>query len=245
MIENLRTAASGMLAQQQRIADVANDLANVDTTGYKKTRTAFRDLVYTEAGRAQPGGVRTGAGVVAGSAGRSFAQGALQRTDNPLDVAVEGEGFLRVVLPDGRQGLTRDGALRLDASGTLVTASGAVVQPPIRVPAGTDPDDVSIGPDGTVSAGGRRVGRIDVVAVRSPQGLLPVGGNAYVATAASGAPAAAPDGTALRQGVVEASNVDVGDAMVELIDAQRAYQLASKAITTADEMLQIANGVRR
>lgn len=245
MMENLRIAAAGMLAQQDRIASVANDLANVSTTGYKRTRTAFRDLVYTEAGRSNTGGVRVGSGVAAADAGRSFEQGALQRTDNPLDVAIEGEGFLRVRLPDGRQGLTRDGSLRLDADGRLVTGSGGIVEPGITVPKGTDVSKVSIAPDGTVAAGTQRLGRLDVVTVRSPQGLLAAGDNAYVATAASGAPVAAPGTTSLKQGVVEASNVDVGDAMVELIDAQRAFEFASKAISTTDEMMSIANGVRR
>jgi flagellar basal-body rod protein FlgG len=245
MLENLNTAAAGMLAQQQRIAAVANDLANASTTGYKHTRTGFRDLVYTEAGRAQTGGVRVGAGVAVTDAGRSFGQGALQNTGEPLDVAIQGEGFLRVKLADGRMGLTRDGNLQLDARGRLSTASGALLQPPITVPAGTAADDIAIGPDGTVRAAGKALGRLDVVTVRAPGELLAAGDNAFVATAASGAAVRAPAATRVSQGVLESSNVDMGDEMVEMIDAQRAYQMASKAITTADEMLQIANGIRR
>ena len=245
MLENLSTAAAGMLAQQQRIAAVANDLANASTTGYKHQRTGFRDLVYAETGRAQTGGLRVGTGVAVTDAGRSFQQGALQNTGEPLDVAIQGEGFLRVKLPDGRTGLTRDGNLRLDARGRLSTASGALVQPPITVPAGTNPSDISIGADGTVRAAGKALGRLDVVTVRAPGELLAAGDNAFVATAASGTAVRAPAATRLSQGALEASNVDMGDEMVEMIDAQRSYQLASKAITTADEMLQIANGIRR
>jgi flagellar basal-body rod protein FlgG len=245
MLEHLNTAAAGMLAQQQRITAVANDLANASTTGYKHTRTGFRDLVYTEAGRAQTGGVRTGAGVAVTDAGRSFGQGALQNTGNPLDVAIQGEGFLRVRLPDGRTGLTRDGSLQVDGRGRLTTGSGALVQPPITVPAGTAADEIAIGPDGTVSAAGRRIGRLDIVTVRAPQALLSAGDNAFVATPASGQPVRAPAATRVSQGALEASNVDMGDAMVEMIDAQRSFQMASKVITTADEMLSIANGIRR
>lgn len=245
MLENLRTAATGMLAQQQRIASVANDLANASTTGYKSTRTGFRDLVYTEAGRSQAGGVRAGAGVAITDAGRSLGQGALQNTGNPLDVAIQGEGFLRVRLPDGQESLTRDGALRLDGRGRITTASGGLVQPTVTVPAGTSPEELSIAGDGTITASGRRIGRLDVVTVRAPHALLSTGDNAFTVTPGSGRAVRAPAATTLSQGALEASNVDMSDEMVEMIDAQRAYQMASKAITTADEMLSIANGIRR
>lgn len=245
MIEQLNTAAAGMLAQQQRIATVANDLANANTTGYKHVRTAFHDLVYTDAGRSQSGGVRYGAGVGTTDAGRSLQQGALQNTGEPLDVGIQGEGFIRVKLPDGRQALTRDGNLQVDARGRLTASTGALIQPPITVPAGTPRDKIAIGEDGTVRADGKRIGRLDVVTVRAPQALEAAGDNAFVTTDASGAAVRAPAATRISQGTLEASNVDMGDAMVEMIDAQRSYQLASKAITTADEMLQIANGVKR
>lgn len=245
MLEGLNSAAAGMAAQQQRMDAVANDLANANTTGYKHVRVGFRDLVYEQAGRPAAPGVRTGAGAAAVDAGRAFGQGAIQRTDGPLDVAIQGEGFLRVRLSDGRQALTRDGALQVDGRGQLATSSGSLVQPAIAIPAGVSADQISIAQDGTVSAAGRRVGKLDLVTVRSPQSLVSVGDNAFVATAASGPPAAAPRATVLTQGALEASNVDMAQAMVEMIESQRAFQLASRAIHTADQMMEIANGVKR
>ena len=141
-----------MAAQQQRLDAVANDLANANTTGYKHQRVGFRDLVYDQTGRSSAQGVRTGSGAAAVDAGRSFAQGSLQRTDRPLDVAIQGEGFLRVRLPDGRDALTRDGSLHIDGAGNLTTSTGSLVQPAIKVPTGTAEDEVSIGADGTVTA---------------------------------------------------------------------------------------------
>jgi flagellar basal-body rod protein FlgG len=245
MIENLNVAASGMLAQQQRIAAVANDLANASTTGYKHTRVGFRDLVYNPADRAQSGSYRAGAGVAMTDAGRGFAQGSLENTGNPLDVAIQGEGFLQVKLPDGRKGLTRDGDLQVDAKGRLSTSNGLLIEPRITVPAGTAQQDISIGKDGSVRAAGKQIGKLQLLNVRSPQQLESVGTNAFVATTASGKAVQASATSFISQGAIEASNVDMGDEMVEMIDAQRSYQIASKAITTADEMMQIANGIRR
>jgi flagellar basal-body rod protein FlgG len=245
MLEGLDSAAAGMAAQQQRLDSIANDLANANTAGYKHGRVGFRDLLYDQAGRSSANGVRTGHGAAAIDAGRSFAQGAMQRTDRPLDVAIQGEGFLAVRLPDGRQGLTRDGGLHVDGLRRIVTNTGNIVQPQITIPKGVGEDDVQIGHDGTVSAAGRRIGKLDVLTVRSPQQLLSVGDNAFVATAASGAPGAAPRSTTLSSGALEMSNVDVAEAMVEMIDSQRAYELQSKAIHTADEMMQTANEVRK
>jgi len=245
MLEGLNSAAAGMAAQQQRMDAVANDLANANTTGYKHQRVGFRDLVYDQTGRASAEGVRTGAGAAAVDAGRAFGQGSMQRTDRPLDVAIQGEGFLRIRLADGREALTRDGGLHVDGRRQLVTSTGAVVQPAITVPAGVAEDGISIGDDGTVLAGGRRIGRLDLVTVRSQQGLLSAGDNAFVTSAASGPAIAAPRATTLSQGALEASNTDMSEAMVSMIESQRAYQLASKAITTADEMMGIANQVKR
>jgi flagellar basal-body rod protein FlgG len=244
MLEGLNTAAAGMAAQQARIDAVANDLANANTTGYKHQRVGFRDLVYTQAGRSSAQGPRTGAGAAAVDAGRAFSQGTLQRTEQPLDVAIQGEGFLRVRLPDGTTGLTRDGSLRVDGTGRLVTSTGGVVQPALTLP---DVDGASIGiaSDGTVTAGDRPVGRIELVSVRSPQNLRPVGDNVFVPTPESGATRPAPATTTLAQGVLEASNTDVAEAMVAMIESQRAFQLTSKAIQTADQMWEIANGVKR
>jgi flagellar basal-body rod protein FlgG len=245
MLEGLHSAAAGMAAQQQRLDAVANDLANANTTGYKHQRVGFRDLVYDQTGRSSAQGVRTGSGAAAVDAGRAFAQGTLQRTDRPLDVAIQGEGFLRVRLPDGRDALTRDGGLHIDGNRRLTTSIGSLVQPAITVPEGVGEDQISVGPDGTVLAAGNRIGRLDVVTVRSEAGLLSVGNNAFVTTAASGAAIAAPRATSLTQGALEASNTDMAEAMVSMIESQRAYQLTSKAISTADEMMGIANQVKR
>ena len=245
MLEGLNTAAAGMAAQQQRLDAVANDLANANTTGYKHQRVGFRDLVYDQTGRSSAQGVRTGSGAAAVDAGRSFGQGVLQRTDRSLDVALQGEGFLRVKLADGREALTRDGGLHIDGARNLTTSTGAFVQPAIKVPEGVSEDQVSIGPDGTVLAAGNRIGRLDIVTVRSQAGLLSVGNNAFVTTPTSGPAIAAPRATTLTQGALESSNTDMAEAMVSMIESQRAFQLTSKAISTADEMMGIANQVKR
>src|ERR671923_768761 len=219
MLEGLNTAAAGMAAQQQRIDAVANDLANANTTGYKHQRVGFRDLVYDQTGRSSAQGVRTGSGAAAVDAGRSFGQGVLQRTDRSLDVAIQGEGFLRIKLPDGREALTRDGGLHVDGAGNLTTSTGALVQPAIKVPADVAEDQISIGSDGTVLAAGNRIGRLDVVTVRSQAGLLSVGDNAFVTTATSGPAIAAPRATMITQGALESSNTDMAEAMVSLIES--------------------------
>jgi flagellar basal-body rod protein FlgG len=245
MLEGLNSAAAGMAAQQQRLDAVANDLANANTTGYKHQRVGFRDLVYDQTGRSSAQGVRTGSGAAAVDAGRSFGQGVLQRTDRTLDIALQGEGFLRVKLADGRDALTRDGGLHIDGDRNLTTSTGALVQPAIKVPAGVAEDQISIGDDGTVLAAGNRVGRLQIVTVRSQAGLLSVGDNAFVTTATSGPAITAPRATTVTQGALESSNTDMAEAMVSLIESQRAYQLTSKAISTADEMMGIANQVKR
>ncbi len=246
MLEGLYSAAAGMAAQQQRIDGVSNDLANASTTGYKHVRVGFRDLLYNAQGGAAGPTVLAGAGAAAGFIGRSQEQGALQTTDQPLDVAIQGPGFLQVKRPDGSLALTRDGSLRLDADGRLTTKDGLIVQPQITVPRGTAPDQLSIAADGTVRAGaGRALGRIDLVTVRSPDGLQALGGNLFAANAQSGAATPAGPDTSLRQGVLEGSNVDVGDAMVDMIDAQRSFQMTSKAIQMQDQMLEVANQVKR
>jgi len=246
MLEGLYSAAAGMAAQQQRLDGVANDLANSSTTGYKHVRVGFRDLLYSAQGGAAGPTVMAGAGAAAGLIGRSQEQGALQQTDQPLDVAIQGPGFFQVKRADGSLALTRDGSLRLDALGRLTMQAGDLLDPPITVPRGTTPDQLSIGADGTVRAGaGRALGRIELVTVPAPDGLQSLGSNLFGVTAASGQPTAAGNGTTLRQGALEGSNVDVGDAMVDMIDAQRSFQLTSKAIQMQDQMLEIANQVKR
>jgi len=234
-----------MAAQQQKLDGIANDLANANTTGYKHTRIGFKDLLYEQGGRPSAPNVLRGTGAAAVDAGRGFEQGSLKRTDNPLDVALEGEGFLKIRLGDGRQALTRDGDLHRDADGRLTTSTGGLIDPAIKIPDGVTDDQIAIERDGTVRANGTVVGKLQVVTVRATAGLLPVGENAFVATPASGPTRAAPADTQVTQGTLEASNTDMAQAMVDMIDAQRTFQMTSKAIQTADSMMEIANGVKR
>lgn len=245
MLTGLYSAAAGMAAQQTRIDGVANDLANSSTTGYKRVRVGFRDLLYASPGAHAGASVLTGAGAAASFVGRGQAQGPLQRTERPLDLAIQGPGFFQVRRADGTLALTRDGSFRLDSLGRLTTASGELVVPPIRVPRGASPDQLSVAADGTVRVGnGPALGRLALVTVPAPDGLRALGGNLFVATDASG-PARAVGAGTIVQGALEGSNVDVADAMVDLINAQRSFQLASKAVQIQDEMLEIANQVRR
>jgi flagellar basal-body rod protein FlgG len=245
MLEGLRTAAAGMRAQQTMLDAVSNDLANANTNGYKRVRVGFADLLYEQGGRPTAQGVELGTGTRTIQAGRTFEQGGLRQTGNPLDVAIQGEGFLQVQLSDGRQALTRDGSLHLDGNRRLVTGTGAIVQPQLTIAEGISEQQISIAQDGTVTAAGNPVGRLALATVRSVQGLQSAGENAFVTTAASGNAIAAPTATTLAQGTVEASNTDLAQAMVDLIDTQRSYQLTSKAIQTADHMMEIANQVKR
>src|ERR1700754_2275711 len=244
MLEGLRTAAAGMRAQQQMLDAVSNDLANANTNGYKRVRVGFSDLLYERAGRPTADGVNLGTGARAVQAGRSFEQGALRQTGEQLDVAIQGEGFIKVKLSDGRQALTRDGSLHVDGAGKLVTSTGGVVQPQITIPANTPAEKIAIAQNGNVLVDGRQIGRIELVTVRAINGLDSVGENAFVTTAASGNTIAAPTATTLAQGALEGSNTNMAQSMVDMIDAQRTYQLTSKAIQTADQMMEIANGVK-
>jgi flagellar basal-body rod protein FlgG len=244
MLEGMYTAAAGMAAQQSRLDAVANDLANASTTGYKHVRMAYRDLAYTQGTQGATTAVRLGAGAAAAMIGRDDRQGAVQETGNPLDVAIEGPGYIQLKL-NGRQWLTRDGNLQIDAQGRLGTQDGALLDPPITLPKGTTPDQVAIAADGTVTVAGRKASQIRLVAVPNPAGLDGGESNRFQATAASGPVSAAPGTSALHSGVLEASNVDMGDAMADMMDAQRSFQLASKAIQVADQALEIANGIKR
>ena len=243
MLEGMYTAAAGMAAQQQRLDAVASDLANVNTSGYKKLRVAFRDLVYTPTGPGAQPGVQEGAGAAATLVGRGHNQGAMQRTERPLDVAIAGPGFIRVVNAQGQQVLTRDGALQIDNQNRLTTTSGH--QTGVTVPAGTSPEQVEIAADGSVSVDGQARGRLDLVNVNAPGGLLAQGDNTFATTAESGAAAAAGNATTVEQGALEASTVDIGEAFTEMIESQRAFELGSRAIKMQDELLGIANGVKR
>ena len=243
MLVGLYSAAAGMAAQQERMEALAGDLANVNTTGYKRLRVGFRDLVYQHAGRGGLAGVTTGTGAAATLVGRSAVQGALRRTDQPLDVALVGPGWFRVTGAGGER-LTRDGSFHLNENGDLVTSSGHFTG--VRVPRDADLNHLRVAPDGRVSYRGRGLGRLSIVTVRSPDGLASAGDNLFRTTAASG-PAIAPGAGTFRveQGALEGSNVDLADAMVDMMDAQRSFQLASKAIQMQDQMMEIANGVKR
>jgi flagellar basal-body rod protein FlgG len=242
MLEGLYTAAAGMAAQQQRMDSLSNDVANVNTSGYKRVRIGFRDLVYQRTGAT---GVSTGAGAAAVQLGRGFEQGSFQQTDQPFDMAINGDGYFQVrQASTGQIALTRDGSLQVDALGQLVTAEGDRLVPPIQLPRGVDPSTITIGQDGTMSSAGRRLGQIQLVTVPAPTGLASAGNGYYTVTAASGAVRRAT-GATLEQGGLEASNVSLADTMVDMMDAQRSYSMASKAIHMQDQMMEIANGVKQ
>jgi flagellar basal-body rod protein FlgG len=244
MLEGMYTAAAGMAAQQSRLDAVANDLANASTTGYKRVRMAYRDLSYTQGIDGSTTAVRVGSGAAAAIIGRDYQQGSDLSTGRSLDVSIEGPGYIQV-RNNGKQELTRDGNLQLDAQGRLSMQDGSLLDPPVTVPKGTQPDDVSIAGDGTVNVAGKKVGQIRLVAVPNPAGLDGGADNRFQATAASGAVSAAPATTTLHSGMLEGSNVDMGDAMADMMDAQRSFELASKAISISDQAMEIANGVKR
>jgi flagellar basal-body rod protein FlgG len=244
MLEGMYSAAAGMAAQQDRLDAVSNDIANANTTGYKRVRVAFRDLLYTPEWLATQNGVTEGAGAKATTVGRGYAQGAFQRTDEPLDVALQGQGFIKMKR-EGKDVLTRDGDLRFDDKGRLGNARGDLVEPAISLPAGGEERNVKIAPDGSVTLDGKSLGKLSLVNVPSPDGLQPLGDNAFAATAESGAVRAADASTKLEQGVLEMSNVDMGDAMTDMLESQRAYEMASKAIQAQDRAAEIANGIKR
>ena len=262
MMRGLWSAATGMTAQQTSIDVIANNLANVNTVGFKASRVDFQDLVYQtirEPGAAGtestqlPTGVQVGLGARYAAVQRVFTPGELRQTGNSLDVAIEGDGFFQVLLPDGRTAYSRDGALKLDGQGRLVNSEGYPVQPEVTIPA--DTVHVSIGSDGTVSvtvAGQsepQQIGQITLAKFLNPAGTSNLGRNLAVATPASGDPVVASPGTeglgTLGQGLLELSNVNIIEEMVSMIVAQRAYEVNSKAIQVADEMLAMANNLHR
>ena len=214
---------------------LANDIANVSTTGYQSVRFAFQELV---------GAAGSGSGAASVELGRSLRPGTFLESDNPLSVAIDGPGFLQVRRADGSTALTRSGELHIDANGALVTASGERLEPPVTLLSGASPSDVEIEPGGAVRTNGQSIGRIEVVEVPAPAGLLSAAGGLFLATESSGAPVAGTAST-LRQGLVEGSNVDLGTAMVEMIAAQRGFQLSSRAIRTQDQLMEITNAIRR
>jgi flagellar basal-body rod protein FlgG len=239
VLNGLYSAASGMLAQQTRMDMLANDLANVDTTGYKQSRIGFRDLLYN-----REAGMPVGAGSAVVDAGFDQAAGAFQTTGQPLNVAIAGPGYFQVRRADGTTALTRDGNFTADANGDVVTQNGDHLVPPITIPKGTDPSTISISQDGVVSAGQTAIGKITLVDVTNENGLISLGNNLYATSANSGGVHAVA-GSQLEQGYLEGSNVDLGTTMVALIDAQRSYEMDSRAIQNQDQMMQVANNIRQ
>jgi flagellar basal-body rod protein FlgG len=262
MIRALYTAASGMNAQQSNIDNIAHNLANVNTTGFKKARIEFEDLVYQKlkaAGAASsqegeaPIGLEAGLGSRAVATARDFSSGNLRSTGSPMDLAVQGSGFFQVALPGGETGYTRAGTFHLSAQGEIVTNEGFALQPQITIPANASA--ITISADGIVSVvlpgqgAAQQVGTIEIAQFQNAAGLDARGGNVYAATSASGDPTTGVPGTdglgTLVQGFVEDSNVSVVEEMVNMILGQRAYEANSKVIRAADEMLQQVNSLAR
>jgi flagellar basal-body rod protein FlgG len=241
MLEGLYAAASGMEAQQHQFDAISNDMANLDTPGYQSTIVGFHDLLYSNGSYGS--NVGTGAGSASAIVGRDQTQGAIQVTHQPLDVAVQGQGFIEVRRFDGTIGLTRNGRLELNAKRQLTTQQGMLVQPPITVPAGVSTADVSIAADGTVSAAGRRLGKLSLVNVPAPAGLVADGDSVFSATAASG-PIRAARGVTVQQGALEGSNVNLGEEMAKMMSAQQQYAMGSQAIQYQNQMLSIANQIK-
>lgn len=255
MINSLWISKTGMQAQQTQLDVISNNMANVSTNGFKRASAVFEDLMYQnlrQVGAADteqnnlPTGLQIGLGVRTVATSRQFSQGSLQQSGNQLDVAVNGQGFLQVALPDGTTGYTRDGSLQVDAQGRLVTSSGLAIAGDITVPA--EAQSVTIGSDGVVTAKvpgnaqPQQLGNIELATFINPAGLEPKGQNLYTETVASGNPVTGAPGTAgmgtLMQGYVETSNVNVVQELVTMIQTQRAYEMNSKAIQTSDQMLQ-------
>jgi len=255
MINSLWISKTGMEAQQMQLDVISNNLANVSTNGFKRANAVFEDLMYqnlrqvgaSSSEQSQlPTGLQLGLGVRTVATSRSFAQGNLQQSGNKLDVAIQGNGFFQVTMPDGTTNYTRDGAFQVDSQGRLVTATGLPVANGVTVPANAT--SIAIGADGVVTAqipgttAPQSIGTIALANFLNPAGLEPKGQNLYAESTASGQPASGTPGAnglgALMQGFVETSNVNVVQELVTMIQTQRAYEMNSKAIQTSDQMLQ-------
>ncbi len=262
MMRSLWTAGSGMMAQQLNIDIISNNLSNVNTTGFKKSRVDFQDLLYQTVraagtpiiqGAQIPTGIQLGHGVRPVATQKIYTPGDFKQTDAPFDMLIEGDGFFQVLLPDGNIAYTRDGAFKKDGQGKIVTSDGFSLEPELIIP--DDATKISIGTDGTVSiirSGGEEpemVGQVELAQFINPAGLSSVGRNLLRVTAASGPPIEGTPGLdgfgTIAQGYLEMSNVQVVEEMVNMIVAQRAYEVTSKAIQASDEMLQTANNIRR
>ncbi len=262
MIRALRTAASGMYAQELHVDTIANNLANVNTTGFKRSEVEFQDLLYQTiqmAGQMNQEGVNVPVQIQVGHGTRPvatekiFSQGDTVATNNPLDLAINGDGFFQILMPDGSLAYTRDGSFKVSADGRIVTSEGYLLQPDLALP--TDTTEISISREGVVTVKTadnpepQEIGQIELARFVNPAGLNSIGGNLYVPTAASGEPIVGTPGSesmgTLLQGHLELSNVEVVKEMIDLIVAQRAYEINSKTIRSADDMLGIVNSLRR
>jgi flagellar basal-body rod protein FlgG len=261
MSQALWIAKTGLDAQQTKMANIANNLANAGTSGYKRSRAIFADLLYQNVRQpgAQssqdtqlPSGLMIGTGVRTVATEKLFTQGNLAQTDNELDMAIQGNGFFQVLLPDGSEAYSRDGSFQVDNQGQLVTSSGYQMQPALTIP--EDAQSVTIGTDGTVSvrqAGSSaitQVGTVQLADFINPAGLQPIGDNLFLESSASGSPQSGNPGLnglgTVVQGYVESSNVNVVEELVSMIETQRAYEMNSRAISTTDQMLQyVANNM--
>jgi flagellar basal-body rod protein FlgG len=262
MIKAMRTAASGMYAQQLNVDTIANNLANVNTTGYKKSKVEFQDVLYTKlrsSGAETPGaskvpvGLDVGYGTSPVATQRFFTEGNLQQTGNPLDVSIEGDGFFQILMPSGEIGYTRDGSFKMSADGQLVTTDGFYLQPSITIPENSE--SISVTADGLVSAkvsgtaDPQEVGQLELAKFINPAGMEAIGHNLFLASSSSGSPILGTPSLegfgSTNQGYLEMSNVEVVEEMVNMIMAQRAYEINSKAIQTSDEMSQLASNLKR
>jgi len=262
MMRALWTAGSGMVAQQANVDVIANNLANVNTTGFKKMRTDFQDLIYQTVRQAGattgndnmlPTGVQMGHGTRQVATQHLFTQGSLESTGNNLDIAIQGDGFFQITMPDGTLGYTRDGGFKKDSQGRIVTSEGYFLEPQITIP--TNATEVTISAEGVVTATipnqttPQNLGQLELARFVNAAGLDSIGGNLLKESAASGTPTVGNPGTdgagTLVQKYVEMSNVQVVEEMVNMIVAQRAYEINAKAVTTSDEMLSTANTMKR
>lgn len=255
MISALYVSKTGLGAQDKQLSTISNNLSNTSTVGFKRDRAIFEDLIYQiqrqpgakETQDSQlPSGLQLGTGVRVVATQKQFTQGNLQVTEQPLDVAINGRGFLQILQPDGTIAYTRNGQLQLNSEGQVVNSDGLVLEPAITVPQGTN--RITIGRDGTVNAftenvaAPQQIGNITLTDFVNPSGLQAIGGNLFVETAASGNPVQGTPGENgmgnLLQGQLESSNVDIVEEMVNMITTQRAYEMNSKVVSTADQMLQ-------
>lgn len=262
MMRSLYIAATGMEAQKLNIDVISNNLANVNTVGFKRSRADFQDLMYqtlraagasSAEGAQIPSGIQVGLGVKPVAVQKIFAQGDFVNTGNPLDMVIEGDGFFQITMPDGTLAYTRAGAFKLNSDGALVNSDGYLLEPSITIPSNTL--TVTVGSDGriTVTQAGSNVpteiGQIQLAKFINPGGLNSLGKNLFIPTASSGDPTTGNPGLegmgTVNQGFTEMSNVNIVEEMVNMIVSQRAYEINSKAVQASDEMLQVANNLRR